>query len=164
MSLQTTGPPAACGEGKEHRMRSKRLAGRVEAIASGAAYWTQIGQRLRIRRNQLGLAAAQVAETLGIATDDYESLESGHMQVPASMLGQLASHFDVPVVWFWQDVAFDGDSATSGESSGVFKVATIEERAQALTDCFRTLDLDGQQHLLAVAAALTRSGSEPVRE
>jgi hypothetical protein len=37
-------------------------------------------------------------------------------------------------------------------------VATLEERAEFLAASFRKLDLEGQQHLLAIASALSRTG------
>jgi hypothetical protein len=41
-----------------------------------------------------------------------------------------------------------------------YRVATLEERVEFLADSFRKLDLEGQQHLLALAGALSRIGGK----
>lgn len=127
----------------------------------GSALWNVVGRRLKTRRIQIGFDIEDVAGKLAISSRAYEDYESGTVQAPAFLLEQIANLFGVPLLWFFQDIRseadHDGDAAAGDDAPGVFTVATAEERVEALTDCFRKLDLEGQQHLLAIASALTRS-------
>jgi len=67
------------------------------------------------------------------------------------------------MLWFFQDITFEKErtqttlpTAESG-ADGVYWVATLEERMSFLADSFCQLDLEGQQHLIAIVGALTRS-------
>jgi transcriptional regulator with XRE-family HTH domain len=127
------------------------------------ALWRHIGQRLQLRRTQLGYEADALARKLGVSPQTYEQYELGRLQTPAILLSDIAQLFHLPVTWFFQDLSLD-DSAEAGgaEAQGVFSVATDDERVQTLTDYFRNLDLEGQQHLLLVARTLyqERKGSK----
>jgi hypothetical protein len=86
------------------------------------------------------------------------------VETPALVLSRIADLFGVPVSWFFQDVDFgvedDEELLDDGDSPGIFTVASEDERIQALSECFRSLDLESQQHLLAIAGALSQSGKE----
>jgi transcriptional regulator with XRE-family HTH domain len=131
--------------------------------ASTSAVWTGVGRRLRRRRYELGFGIDHVARCSGITAGDYARHEAG-APIGAAPLARIADLFDVPVVWFFQEVAHEEpderEDAPAGEPI-VYTVATMEHRAQALVDCFRRLDLEGQQHLLAISMALTRAGAAP---
>ena len=126
----------------------------------GGTLWVHIGRRLQFRRTELGLSVNEVARQLGIAPRVYKALEEGVERAPASLLGQIAELFRIRVFWFFQDVEFGDESASEAPASphGVYRVATLEERVEYLADSFRRLDLEGQQHLLALASALSRTG------
>ena len=136
----------------------------MDANACSGEVWAGVGRQLRRRRTELGLGSDHVARCLGIATVSYEGYETG-AAIPASVLTQIADLFDVPVVWFFQGVA-DEEPAARGDAGGaslaVYTVATEEYRVQALADSFRKLDLEGQQHLLAISMALSRSNGNAV--
>jgi transcriptional regulator with XRE-family HTH domain len=141
----------------DHRSRTNPLQidqGRTRSVA----LWRHIGQRMRLRRTQLRLEADAVARKLGVSPQIYAQYESGQLQTPAMLLSDVAFQFRLPVTWFFQDLPFDGSAeGTATEEQGVFSVATDEERIETLTGYFRSLDLEGQQHLLLVARTLFRS-------
>jgi transcriptional regulator with XRE-family HTH domain len=129
--------------------------------ARTSAIWIGVGRQLVRRRHELGFGIDHVARCTGIAPDEYERYEAG-APIGAAPLAQIADLFDVPVVRFFQDVAHEEPAEpekTPDVEPVVYTVATIEHRAQALVDCFRRLDLEGQQHLLAISMALTRAGA-----
>jgi len=128
----------------------------------GGTLWVRIGKRLQTRRTELGLTVDDAARELGIAPRAYKALEEGIGRAPASLLGQIAALFRVGVYWFFQDVEFGEASASQAAASphGAYRVATLEERVEFLADSFRKLDLEGQQHLLALASALSRTGGK----
>ena len=141
--------------------------GPLQPDAKGAkphshALWRHIGHRLRLRRTQLGFTSEAVAKKTGISSEAYELHESGEQQTPALLLSDIAQLFHVPVTWFFQDLSFDeGAQADGVAEESVFAVATDDERVHALTEYFRNLDLEDQQHLLLVARTLYRTGKGP---
>jgi transcriptional regulator with XRE-family HTH domain len=128
------------------------------------ALWRHIGLRLRLRRTQLGFTSETTAKKVGISSEIYELYESGKQQTPALLLSDIAQLFHVPVTWFFQDLSFDeGTEADRVAEESVFTVATDDERVHALTEYFRNLDLEDQQHLLLVARTLYRTSKGPQR-
>jgi len=146
------------------RYVSRSLRGSVEADACGSAVWASVGRQLRRRRAELGFDTNHVATCIGIPATSYAGYETG-APIPASVLAQIADLFDVPVVWFFQGVAQQEPSGRGDSGSAdpvVYAVATEEYRVRALADSFRKLDLEGQQHLLAISMALSRSNAGAV--
>jgi transcriptional regulator with XRE-family HTH domain len=146
------------GMTKRHILKSLR-----EAIAGapGDTVWVAVGRRLQRRRKQLDFSAEHVAQWAGLPLEAYEGYERGE-PIPASLLAQIADLFNIPVVWFFEGLASEepvGSAANADDEPAVFRVATVEHRIQALADSFRKLDFEGQQHLLAISAALCRSNA-----
>jgi transcriptional regulator with XRE-family HTH domain len=132
----------------------------------GGAVWVAVGRRLQRRRTELGLSIARVAQGAAIPAEAYEAYEQG-APIPASLLAQIAELFEIPLVWFFQGVGHDElEETDAGEDAEpvVYRVATIEHRIQALADTFRKLDFEGQQHLLAISQALSRSNASATRD
>ena len=137
-----------------------------DAGARGGPVWSAVGQRLRRRRIDLGLSADRVAQWAGVSIETYEGFEEG-LPISASLLAQIADLFDIPVVWFFHGIADEepAEHKPSPDADAVtYKVATIEHRIQALADTFRKLDFEGQQHLLAISQALSRSNATAARD
>ena len=138
----------------------KQIVGGVAAAERHCSIWVLVGNRLRARRSDLGLATESVAKALGVEPNVYERYEAGSEQAPALLLAEMAQLFGVPLVWLFQDATpFDAyeeaqSSAIPG-SAPVYRIATLEERVEFMVDWFRKLDFEGQQHLLAIAAALS---------
>jgi transcriptional regulator with XRE-family HTH domain len=146
----------------------------ADSGAVGAAVWVAVGRRRPRRRPELGFSTHHVAEWGGVSVEAYQGYERG-APIPASLLGQIAELFDIPVVWFFEGVA-DEEAANLDEGPAtdldggpsaepvVYRVATVEHRIQALADTFRKLDFEGQQHLLAISKALTRASHSVTRD
>ena len=126
------------------------------------AIWPPVGQRIRARRLQCRHSVHRVAKELGISPDLYLSYELGETQVPALLLTQLAEFLSVPVIWFLQDGSLPEREGghVCRVSPPTYRVATFEQRVDVLAGSFRKLDVEGQQHLLAVAAALCRTNAK----
>src|SRR5262245_35152556 len=121
--------------------------------------WLLVGKRIRARRLQRGHPVRHLAEELGVSLAAYVRCESGVAPLPAVQLSQLSKLLGVPIIWFFQDAspAEESGSCTDHDSPAAYRVATLEQRIGALADSFRKLDLEGQQHLLAIADALCRT-------
>jgi transcriptional regulator with XRE-family HTH domain len=121
---------------------------------------------MRRRRVDLGLDADRVAQLVGVSVETYEGFEEG-VPTSASLLAQIADLFDIPVVWFFHGVAQEEpeEREPAPDAGAVsYRVATIEHRIKALADTFRKLDFEGQQHLLAISQALSRSNAAAARD
>jgi transcriptional regulator with XRE-family HTH domain len=143
----------------------KRIDESAPTAQCGRSIWVLVGDRLRARRARLGLTIEAVAEQLGVEPGTYERYEDGIDQAPALLLTEVAEKLGVPVLWFFQDViAQDVPEAASApvhsDQVPVYRVATVDDRVQAMADRFRKLDFEGQQHLLGIAAALARSDGD----
>jgi hypothetical protein len=124
--------------------------------------WIAVGRQLALRRKELGYGAERVADTVDLTVADYLDYGNG-APIPAFLLNELAELLDRPVSWFFEGLIQDSDA--EGETGPVrvcisYKVATIEHRIEALTESFRKLDFEGQQHLLAISRALCQAGPE----
>jgi transcriptional regulator with XRE-family HTH domain len=153
-------------EGKEHFMNKRQImkpAGQgAKPDGRGGDVWRAVGRRLALRRTELGYSADRVADGVGIAAANYRDYESG-APIPAFLLGEIADLLDRPVTWFFEGVADleAPDGAREADLGPVtYRVATVEHRIQALTESFRKLDFEGQQHLLAISRALSRANAE----
>ena len=65
-----------------------------------------VGARIRLRRNLLGLSQSRLAESLGVTFQQVQKYEKGINRVGASRLQAIATVFDVPVSFFFEDSAF----------------------------------------------------------
>jgi hypothetical protein len=63
------------------------------------------------------------------------------------------SCFGVPTVWFSPIKAEDPQKAIP-RLGGRYRVATVEDRVNYIINAFCMLDLEREQHLLAIAGAL----------
>ena len=128
--------------------------------------WRSVGERIRLRRVHLGFSNTKLAEELGIDPSAYDAYEAGGEQAPARTLSQIAELLGVSVLWFFQDITFEEETTepVTLRPGGVYRVATLEDRMRFLSDSFRKLDLEGQQHLIAIAGALTQSSRKCTRD
>jgi len=129
--------------------------------------WRRVGERIRLRRLHLGFSDERLAGELGIDPSAYDAYEAGGELAPARTLSQIAELLGVSVLWFFQDITFQEETTETAASvpAGVYRVATLEDRMRFLSDAFRELDLEGQQHLIAIAGALTQTSRKcPTRD
>lgn len=141
---------------------SKPAIGEPELEAAERSIWLLVGRRMRDCREQRGYPLDRIAEELAVPSSAYANYESGEAQPPALLLGRLAELLDVPASWFFQGASsfHEKDRQVYCDSPPSFRVATAEHRLGFLTDSFRKLDLEGQQHLLTIADALCRTNGE----
>lgn len=66
-----------------------------------------VGQKLKVRRNLIGITQENLAEAAGITFQQVQKYEKGRNRLSASRLFQFARVLDVPIAYF-----FDGFSAS----------------------------------------------------
>jgi len=132
----------------------------------GCTLWRGVGERIRNRRVHLGFSNKMLADELGIDPSAYDAYEAGGEQAPARILSQIADLLGVSVLWFFQDVTLEAETteAAASRPGGLYRVATLEDRMRFLAESFRKLDLEGQQHLIAIAGALTQTSGKSTQD
>jgi transcriptional regulator with XRE-family HTH domain len=118
----------------------------------GTTCWAQIGSRLRARRTHLGLSIKSVARELAIGADQYLLYETGAKLAPELLMTRIAEYYGVPALCFSPSLVLK--TANPPQLRGRYRVATVEDRVNYLSNTFCKLDLERQQQLLAVAGAL----------
>jgi len=63
----------------------------------------QVGSRVRLRRNMLGLSQEKLGEAIGLTFQQVQKYERGANRIGASRLHQLSRVLDVPVSFFFDD-------------------------------------------------------------
>ena len=66
---------------------------------------THVGSRIRLRRNMLGMSQEKLGEMLGITFQQVQKYEKGTNRVGASRLQAISEILQVPVSFFFEDVA-----------------------------------------------------------
>jgi len=63
-----------------------------------------VGSRVRLRRNMLGLSQEQLGSALGVTFQQVQKYERGANRIGASRLFEIARVLDVPIAFFFDDV------------------------------------------------------------
>ena len=64
----------------------------------------QVGSRVRLRRNMLGLSQEKLGEAIGLTFQQVQKYERGANRIGASRLHELSRVLDVPVSFFFDDI------------------------------------------------------------
>jgi transcriptional regulator with XRE-family HTH domain len=77
-------------------------------MASGTRRIDQhIGERIRLRRTELGLTQEQLADTLDVSYQQIQKYETGANRISASRMFELARRLEVDMSYFVDGLAFD---------------------------------------------------------
>jgi transcriptional regulator with XRE-family HTH domain len=71
-----------------------------------------IAKRLRSARIERGISQQSAAETIGVSFQQLQKYENGANRITASKLFQLATMYEVPIQWFFEDLNADWKSMT----------------------------------------------------
>jgi transcriptional regulator with XRE-family HTH domain len=88
--------------------KSRRGRSRVASIEGPDPVDIHVGGRIRLRRTLLGLSQTKLGEVIGLTFQQVKKYERGSNRVSASMLYRIAEAIDVPVSFFFDDMARGG--------------------------------------------------------
>ena len=77
-----------------------------------------VGGRIRLRRTLLGLSQEKLGNAVGLTFQQIQKYERGANRVGASRLYQFSNVLDVPVSFFYDDMASEVKSNQPGLSEG----------------------------------------------
>jgi len=67
-----------------------------------------VGRRLRLRRTLLGMSQERLGQLLGLTFQQIQKYERGVNRIGSSRLYELGQILDVPISFFFDDMAQDG--------------------------------------------------------
>jgi transcriptional regulator with XRE-family HTH domain len=73
-----------------------------------------IGNRIRARRHVLGINQTDLGKKLGVTFQQVQKYEKGSNKIVASKLFKLSSEMDVPMSYFFEDLAQTYNSESKG--------------------------------------------------
>ncbi|MGE5268422.1 MAG: helix-turn-helix domain-containing protein [Thiohalocapsa sp.] len=129
----------------------------------------QVGSRVRLRRNMLGLSQEKLGEALGLTFQQVQKYERGANRIGASRLHELSRVLDVPVSFFFDDTdpvrapaipAGFAEPPTEGFDSDPLRRRETVELVEAY---YAIEDVSVRRRLLDLAKALAAEG-EPAGE
>ncbi|MBB4268188.1 helix-turn-helix domain-containing protein [Roseospira visakhapatnamensis] len=140
-----------------------RRARRTVSIEGPDPIDSHVGRRMRLRRAVLGKSQDQVARALGVSFQQVQKYERGSNRISASRLFDVARCLDVPVGYFFDDLADDAVAARDQEVKVAFANDLVPEAGDDPMTRTETLDLidayyrrpPGERvHVLALLRAL----------
>jgi len=91
--------------GEEHKMKIAHRSGRGTGIPNPVD--VHVGGRVRLRRTLLGMSQEKLGEAIGLTFQQVQKYERGANRIGASRLFDLSRVLDVPVAFFFDDMAED---------------------------------------------------------
>jgi transcriptional regulator with XRE-family HTH domain len=79
-----------------------------------------VGQRIRLRRNLLGLTQEELADSLGISYQQVQKYETASNRVSAGRLFEIAAKLNTPVAYFFEGIEdLPGEEAAAGSRMSI---------------------------------------------
>ncbi|TNM59892.1 helix-turn-helix domain-containing protein [Aliirhizobium smilacinae] len=66
-----------------------------------------VGQRVRMRRNQLGMSQSTLGDGLGLTFQQVQKYERGANRISTSKLYEIATVLSVPITYFFEDLTLE---------------------------------------------------------
>lgn len=115
-----------------------------------------VGNRIRMRRQIIGMSQERLGELLGITFQQVQKYEKGSNRISASRLFYAAKTLGVPVQFFFEDLPGVEEHDGLGEAGDGDEVMTTLMNADGVTlaKAFRDADSGGKRKLIATLARL----------
>lgn len=122
-----------------------------------------VGARVRLRRTLLGMSQEKLGDAIGLTFQQVQKYERGANRVGASRLYDLSRVLDVPVSFFFEDIAASGalepgagglaEAAEGYEADPMLKRETLE----LVRAYYKITDPHIRRRLFDLAKALAKS-------
>src|SRR6195256_6049037 len=124
----------------------------------------QVGARVRLRRNMLGLSQEKLGEAIGLTFQQVQKYERGANRIGASRLHELSRVLDVPVSFFFDSMdpvrapAIPGGFAEPAAEAFDSDPLRRRETVELVSAYYRIDDLALRRRLFDLARALAGGG------
>ena len=118
-----------------------------------------VGHRVRLRRTLLGWSQERLAQALGLTFQQVQKYERGANRIGASRLFDLSRVLDVPVSFFFDDMAVDSSQpAGAAEAPSVYETDPMARReTRGLVDAYWEItEPDLRRRVFELTKALAR--------
>ncbi|WP_317994075.1 helix-turn-helix domain-containing protein [Bartonella gliris] len=105
-----------------------------------------VGKKIRLKRKMMGMSQKQLGHHLGVTFQQIQKYEKGLNRVGAGRLQEIADILDVPISFFYADLATKENAPYSGDEG----IASKEE--YVLLKNFRVLKPKKQKAILWLIA------------
>ncbi len=106
-----------------------------------------IGKRIRHRRISMSLSQKELGSHLGVSFQQIQKYEKGFNRVSAGCLLKIAQKMEVPISFFYADIATKEDISTK-ENTPLRDQETYSEKEHTLLKNFRDLQPKKQKAIL----------------
>lgn len=115
-----------------------------------------VGNRIRMRRQFVGMSQEKLGELLGITFQQVQKYEKGSNRISASRLYYTAKTLGVPVQFFFDELPGAENSEGMSESREEDKMFTplMNPEGMALVKAYREAGTLGKRKLIALVAKL----------
>lgn len=112
-----------------------------------------IGQRLKKLRQQEGVSAQMLAETIDSTQQQISRYENAHNKLSATQLYRVASALGVPVSWFYQGYQPGAPVRNLAEQPAAYEKAQINEGLTTIAQLWPRLNAEQRAAVLRVIDA-----------
>jgi transcriptional regulator with XRE-family HTH domain len=116
----------------------------------------QVGQRVRMRRQLLGMSQSDLATRIGCSFQQVQKYENGSNRVSASMLAKVAAALTVPITFFFDEAAIEGAARRDELPADLL---SNSETFDLLRAYYKIDNVDLRQRLVALLKALAANTS-----
>jgi transcriptional regulator with XRE-family HTH domain len=143
--------------------RDGKRTGARRGLGQPSAVDVHVGARLRLRRAHLGMSQEKLGDAVGLTFQQIQKYERGANRIGASRLFDLSRVLDVPVQFFFDDMAREtaaarqGPARADGEAKAdqpVAEPAISREGLELVSAYHRIADSGVRRRLLDLAIAL----------
>lgn len=114
-----------------------------------------VGQRLRMRREALGLSQGRLGRHLGLTFSQIQKYEKGSNRIGAGRLYQMAQFLGVPVSHFFEGLDAEAGGAPPPPENGLRR-----DEVRVLTEAFAAIaDPQTRASVVALVRSLTAGGA-----
>jgi transcriptional regulator with XRE-family HTH domain len=99
--------------------RGRKPSGRTASTGNPNPIDVHVGSRVRLRRTLLGMSQEKLGEAIGLTFQQVQKYERGANRIGSSRLFDLSRVLDVPVSFFFDDMAPGVSSRSPGRLKGL---------------------------------------------
>jgi transcriptional regulator with XRE-family HTH domain len=111
---------------KKPAPKPRKSSGRMASKGFFNPIDVHVGQRIRARRTILGLSQSTLGDAIGLTFQQVQKYERGANRVSSSRLFDLARVLEVPLSWFFEEMAGDVKSRSPAQVMNAPKLQHVE--------------------------------------
>lgn len=119
-----------------------------------------VGERLRMKRIELGFSQTELGNRLGITFQQVQKYEKGSNRIGASRLWRISQALEVPVSWFFEGLDKLESTTISADASAITKLIGSRDGLKFVLALNDIEDAVVRRELLRLLRALARQSSD----